>query len=421
MDLATIETKINSGAYTTPEDFELDVNLIFQNCEAYNGPKKNTPLVTLAKFCAKTFKRIYAKKMEDLQAGIGADGKRSLASPEGQPTSKRIKLDLSAVPKAAPRISITASKVADASARSTSTKPQETSSPPKKLDEPVPLHVAIAQIKESFPLRRPAKMLEGWEAACWRFFRELMKHPWLSAARPKFIYSVPVPVLFPSLRDAYAELIKNPMDLTTAEAKLLSGGMYLSAQEFVNDVALVFANAIIFNHDGHDEGDPTSCAYFDASRHLLRYTRWLSIEYLSDFLANDAHVDPPTGKDELVTSWKLTTGNRKVAREEMENIALKTPMDVSNEVRAICRRPPSWLLGTSTCLVTHLIVIFFHSIAMTLLLLTAERRGRAVHVYGVRERQAAQIPSPSIRCQVYVLFYPASIPSRLQRFYLHAE
>ena len=135
MDLATIETKINNGAYATPEDFELDVNLIFQNCEAYNGPKKNTPLVTLAKFCAKTFKRIYAKKMEDLQAGIGADGKRSLASPEGQPTSKRIKLDLSAVPKAAPRISITASKVADANARSTSTKPQEASSPPKKLDE----------------------------------------------------------------------------------------------------------------------------------------------------------------------------------------------------------------------------------------------------------------------------------------------
>ena len=131
------------------------------------------------------------------------------------------------------------------------------------------------------------------------------------------------------------------MDLTTAEAKLLSGGMYLSAQEFVNDVALVFANAIIFNYDGHEEGDPTSCAYFDASKDLLRYTRWLSMEYLFEFLANDAHVDLPTGKDELVTSWKLTTGNRKVAREEMEKIALETPMDVSNEARAICRCPPS--------------------------------------------------------------------------------
>lgn len=333
MDLSTVETKIDSGAYATPEDFEYDINLIFQNCEAYNAPKKNTPLVSLAKFCAKTFKRIYAKKMEDLRAGIGVGipGKRSATSPEAQPASKRIKLDLSAVPKAAPRISITASKVADAAARSISPKPQGTSSSPKKLDEPVPLHVAIAQIKESFPLRRPAKMLEGWEAACWRFFRELMKHPWLSAARPKFIYSVPVPVLFPSLRNAYAELIKEPMDLTTAEAKLLSGA-YLSAQEFVNDVALVFVNAITFNRDGHDEGDPTSCAYFDASKHLMIYTRWLSLEYLSKFLANDEHVDPPIGKDELVTGWKLTTGNRKVAREEMEKIALKTPMDVSSAV-----------------------------------------------------------------------------------------
>jgi hypothetical protein len=59
------------------------------------------------------------------------------------------------------------------------------------------LHIAIAQVKERFPLRRDVKSLQSWEAACARFFKELKRHPWISAARPKFIFHVPVPVLFP--------------------------------------------------------------------------------------------------------------------------------------------------------------------------------------------------------------------------------
>ena len=74
-------------------------------------------------------------------------------------------------------------------------------------DQPVPLHIAIARVKERFPLRRDVKSLQHWEAACARFFKELKRHPWISAARPKFIFHVPVPVLFPVSSEQFLLLL----------------------------------------------------------------------------------------------------------------------------------------------------------------------------------------------------------------------
>lgn len=46
----------------------------------------------------------------------------------------------------------------------------------------------------------------------------------------KYIFHVPVEMIFPDIREAYNAKIKYPMDLTTAEAKLLSG-IYQHAEE----------------------------------------------------------------------------------------------------------------------------------------------------------------------------------------------
>jgi hypothetical protein len=161
--------------------------------------------------------------------------------------------------KTAPRISITASQVSSAAidaAKATSKSPKtvvsatqkkNTGAPPKS-NQPVPLHIAIARVKEAFPLRRTVKSLQSWEADCARYFKELMRHPWISAARPKFIFHVPVPTLFPELQEAYASKIRKPMDLTTVECTLLAvGNRYSGPEDFVNDIALVFANAVRFN------------------------------------------------------------------------------------------------------------------------------------------------------------------------------
>ena len=140
-----------------------------------------------------------------------------------------------------------------------------------------------------------------------------------------------MPDLFPELREAYAAKIRRPMDLTTVECQLLVGNRYAGPEDFVQDVALVFANAIRFNKDGRDIGDPLSCAYYDASVHLLRYARWLSMELLSEHILASDHVDEP-GADGLPPfSWKLTSGNRKKAREEMEALVLNEPIEKSLE------------------------------------------------------------------------------------------
>eukprot|EP00536_Pseudo-nitzschia_multiseries_P001275 jgi/Psemu1/180639/e_gw1.16.67.1 len=36
MDLQTVDRKIRTDKYTTPEDFEYDIVLMFQNCITYN-------------------------------------------------------------------------------------------------------------------------------------------------------------------------------------------------------------------------------------------------------------------------------------------------------------------------------------------------------------------------------------------------
>ena len=351
MDLQTIEKKCKASAYATPEDFEYDMDLMFKNCEVYNSQRGGDHLVAMARYGSKQFRRLYYSKMKGLEdpnalsasekaellSSVQADKSTSMANVTS-PMGKKLKPEAGGVSKGktAPRISITAAQVSSAAlsaarSKSPSTGQKKSDQSSAKLDQPVPLHIAIARVKEAFPLRRAVKSLQAWEADCARYFKELMRHPWISAARPKFIFHVPVPTLFPELREAYAAKIRKPMDLTTVECTLLAGNRYAGPEDFIQDVALVFANAIRFNKDGRDIGDPLSCAYYDASVHLLRYSRWLSLEVLSSYVDQSSeHVDD--GEEGLPPfSWTLTGGNKKRAREEMENLVLNEPIEKSIE------------------------------------------------------------------------------------------
>jgi Bromodomain len=254
MDLQTIERKVKSNGYEVAEDFEYDVNLVFRNYEEYHARRHLPHAGAIAKFAARKFRQIFVARIrsgsddptfvlpfkmerQDSIATLSmpqADKTISSASPSS--VGKKAKQD-NAKKKAVPRISITSSSVTAlpsptlaSAARSKSPGPKKqvvtTSAPLAKLkfkpNQPVPLHIAIARVKEGFPIRRAVKTLQSWEADCARYFKELMRHPWISAARPKFIFHVPVPVLFPDLCDTYAAKIKNPMDLTTIECSLVS-------------------------------------------------------------------------------------------------------------------------------------------------------------------------------------------------------
>ena len=196
MDLSTVERKVKSASYSTPEDFEYDMLLIFQNCITYNSARQADHLVAMAKFGMKSFKKILLAKMKpfddpvDVESTVPETANRKDPPPTvPQAATGKIKV------AAGPRITLSASAAAAAVKPKTPT--PRSSVPKSKPGQPVPLHIAIAQVKEQFPLRRAVKTLQDWEAACARFFKEMMRHPWISAARPKFIYHVPVPVIFP--------------------------------------------------------------------------------------------------------------------------------------------------------------------------------------------------------------------------------
>jgi hypothetical protein len=66
-------------------------------------------------------------------------------------------------------------------------------------------------------------------------------------------------------KHSYFEIIKNPMDLSTAQAKL-AGGLYASRQDFADDMHLIVANCHTFNLPGsavYRQGDAFE-AYFQS-------------------------------------------------------------------------------------------------------------------------------------------------------------
>lgn len=208
MDLQTVERNIKNSQYATPEDFEYDMILMFQNCITYNTQRQTDHLVALGRFGLKNFRRIFSSKMKFVDdpssayligpppAATGIRKDVPDANDEQGP-SKKQKTDMGGVSR--PRITLSAATISEAQKAAQSQKNDKLtiSTSKTKSDQPVPLHVAITKVKENFPLRRNVKNLQPWELACSKFFKELMRHPWISAARPKFIFHVPVPILFP--------------------------------------------------------------------------------------------------------------------------------------------------------------------------------------------------------------------------------
>ena len=174
--LEQVERKVRSGLYITPEDFEYDVYLIFKNCEAYNAPKKSDHMIALGKNAAKMFKKICINRFNvwenpEQYAPPPTEQRKRAPTPADdadQPVAKKAKADaptgvtksssigktasvgkMASIGKSAPRISITAAAVAAAAAAAV----QKKAGGAPKSNVPLPLHVAIAQIKEGFPLR----------------------------------------------------------------------------------------------------------------------------------------------------------------------------------------------------------------------------------------------------------------------------
>ncbi|KAG2174404.1 hypothetical protein INT43_004427 [Umbelopsis isabellina] len=76
MDLSTIEKKLNDGDYATPEEFEADIRLMFNNCYTYNPPA--LPVHNMGK----QLEKIFDEKWKDKPAPPVAEPESYLASDE---------------------------------------------------------------------------------------------------------------------------------------------------------------------------------------------------------------------------------------------------------------------------------------------------------------------------------------------------
>jgi len=135
----------------------------------------------------------------------------------------------------------------------------------------------LAEVVSDYDMRNNEEM-EVWERECNVFLRELKKHPWLSGKmRPKgekfqVIFTCPVTKLWPTLTDEYARRIKQPMDLTTIECRLVEGGKrgFKDRKDFLRSVTTCFTNAMDWNREDYANHVTVPSMYFEAGEHLAK-------------------------------------------------------------------------------------------------------------------------------------------------------
>ncbi len=128
--------------------------------------------------------------------------------------------------------------------------------------------------------------LDGWEKECWLYMDELAGvvkamgavsgKKGAKAAANRYDFEKPVLVAHPLLAEEYLRKVARPMDISTCRLHLREH-QYSGPKAFLEDVDLIFANAIAFN-----EGSPD--AYQQelelVSRHVRKYLDLLALEML---------------------------------------------------------------------------------------------------------------------------------------------
>ncbi|ORZ02699.1 Bromodomain-containing protein [Syncephalastrum racemosum] len=89
MDLSTMERKLDEGDYQTPDDFERDMRLMFQNCYTYNPP--GSPVHEMGKRLESEFDKKWSEMPEPVPPEVQSPPP---APPAPQPKRRRTKSDV---------------------------------------------------------------------------------------------------------------------------------------------------------------------------------------------------------------------------------------------------------------------------------------------------------------------------------------
>ncbi|GMM30025.1 chromatin-binding protein [Martiniozyma asiatica (nom. inval.)] len=201
MDLSTIERKINANAYADPQEITDDFNLMVANCFKFNGEK------TAISQMARNIQASFEKHMLNMPS---KDAPPTTTTTKRKPEVPRIRRDTF----------------------SENGRPKREIHPPKPKDLP-------------YDNRPKKKKFQRELKFCQQLLKEL-KGKKCDAFNWPFLQPVdPVAMECPN----YFEIVKEPMDLTTVEKKLLEG-KYERANDFETDVRLIVTNCFLFNPEG---------------------------------------------------------------------------------------------------------------------------------------------------------------------------
>ncbi|KAJ2824190.1 hypothetical protein FBU31_004059, partial [Coemansia sp. 'formosensis'] len=242
MDLGTVKRKLEGGEYATAEQFEADVRLMLANCYAFNPP--GTPVHLMGESVERAFDSEWSK------CGVSADKTAPLVpttpkatTPKAATTPKIAKIT-AAKRKSFQSTSSSAALVAHSpqvpvpaleSASSKRPKTGDAKPPSRDFDDPDAIMEYLDEKTKSVSL--------DWHSLCARVLLRLQAQP--SAIE----FMAPVDPIKQGV-PTYFDVIKRPIDLSTIHAKLHTRRAYASAEEFRDDVELLFSNCFLFNTPG---------------------------------------------------------------------------------------------------------------------------------------------------------------------------
>lgn len=213
MDLSTIEKKINANAYENPNQVVDDFNLMVENCFKFNG--KDSAISQMVRNIQASFEK-HMLNMPPKDLPLNSSLGRSTTG--GKSSKKLSNIDV-------PKIRRDQSGVDNG-------RPKREIHPPKPKDMP-------------YDIRPKKKKYQPELRFCQQILKEFTSKKHESISWPFLEPVDPVSMDCPN----YFDVIRNPMDLSTIQNKLLNGE-YETANDFEKDIRLMFSNCFAFNPEG---------------------------------------------------------------------------------------------------------------------------------------------------------------------------
>ncbi|KUL84646.1 hypothetical protein ZTR_06687 [Talaromyces verruculosus] len=239
MDLSTIEGKLKKNQYNTVAEIVADVDLMAGNAAKFNGPDH------IVAQEGQKLRALFAKQLEKLPKPDEVEEKKpKKIAPPKEPAARR---ESRAIAQPAPPKQTSASPTFALNPEGLPTIRRDSTNPDGR-----PKRAIHAPKRDLLYSAKPKKKKFQWELKfCQEILDELHKPKYWAIASPFYFPVDPVALNIPT----YHSVIKKPMDMSTAQAKL-KAGQYENAKEFEADIRLMFKNCFKFNIPG----DPTYVA-----------------------------------------------------------------------------------------------------------------------------------------------------------------